>query len=86
MGTAILAFVLWSGGVPKLGPDAYKGPSGWHETVRYPDYKVHWERESVNEAIAECRKHDWRGYVQWNSAFGRELDSCQFMERVATQY
>jgi hypothetical protein len=75
--------VLWSLGVPKLGPGAYQGRYGWHETVS--DGKMDISRDEVNQAIMVCKSHDWKGYVKWTSAFGKETDSCDFMRLVAKQ-
>ncbi len=84
MNPAILALVLWTAGVPKLSPNAYEGPTGWHDTVAYKDRKVHIEHSDVNKAIAVCREHAWHGYVQWNSSIGRETDTCRFIRKVAS--
>lgn len=45
--------VLWFSSVPKLGVSAYKGPTGWHETVAMGDAT----KNEVPEAIRVCREH-----------------------------
>ncbi len=78
-----LALLLWTATVPKLGSNAWHGPTGWHELVPYKDGEAHLERSRIHEAIATCRQHDWQGYVQWSSAIGRETDSCEFIRKVS---
>lgn len=72
---------LWTAEVPKLGAEAYQGKYGWHETVSRGGLDI--SRSEIPAAIWICRSHQWRGYVRWESAFGRETDSCEFMKVVS---
>lgn len=80
VGVILLYMVIWSKDVPKLTSQAYLGPTGWHETIA--DGKMDFSRESIGEAIAICRAHQWEGYVRYTSTFGKEVDSCKFIHKV----